>query len=1024
MFCAVLCLVGCKPAATGPENSGPYAKIVDEGQLIQNFEATPVTKEVDIESNVYLSVTSADAWCDAKIFRRDKIQTIHITPTTNTDLASRKGALVTVTGEGVDPIVITVNQLGEAPDILVNHTKIEMDQYGGYATLEITTNIETALVKPEWVVEAPVASKTMVKTSTRYKLGMLNADEDNRTGEIVISASGVHEGLVAAVTVPVILQRSGAPVPIPPPSGGDFPDIVKLKLTNPVLAEGRYNIANAAQGAGAPIDGNKAGSGNSIFHSPFAAAIGTDNPPLAAGEIVALEYEFEDKNSNVNFVVLTTRTGNNGNFEKGKILFKTAASPDAWVEATVIDRPKPTPETDYRYDFQDPIKQPTHIRLEMEAIISPTASEAANGVHYVCLAEMEVFQDASIGALDKYLNTFTDVSISQLKDGMSMAEIREIDNPTIRGIGMQLYEGTYPSKFRIHNVEPLRPVADLAKELMTSSYNQFENPTGIFYKKDMEAIVFVGPTNGEKVSINVVDFNTDKQPRSSYALAEGINKVKITGDGNVYISYFTPDYATAKPITVHLVNGDVTGYFDVERDNNSDWVTMLQNAVSPIMDIKGKYVNAAFQVEKFRKFCPSNGLELAQLYDKIVWEEWQMMGLVKHNRVPKNNMFMYVSTDASTAAAGGMGAMFPPAWGEGAGTEVLTSIKNMTESSWVIGHELGHVNQTRRGFKFAGMDEVTNNVLASWVQYALDKDTRRLENMDRRLFATNNGAATPHYTMSPFNMMLNNSMIRGDLWIHTEGQLRKETIVPGTVPSTDGGDFFARMIPYYQYWMYFGVAKGLEGGYAFADVFEKVRTESGTLNQSNNGDDTPHYVNMLIWMAQVANADLTPYYTKFRMLEPRHYAYGSYGSAPILNITQTDIDKIKAACGALPKLDVALEYINQNNYALFQTKPAVIGTLGQGVSNYADPNGATGAKVIDHAVWKNAVGFEVFQGGKMVYAAISGTGNTAAKDANKTVVLYPTGATAIKAVAADGTRTICFGAAGGNSAGGFEPGTL
>lgn len=533
MFCAVLCLVGCKPAATGPENSGPYAKIVDEGQLIQNFEATPVTKEVDIESNVYLSVTSAEDWCDAKIFRRDKIQTIHITPTTNTDLVSRKGALVTVTGEGVDPIVITVNQLGEAPDILVNHSKIEMDQYGGYATLEITTNIETALVKPEWVAEAPVASKTMVKTSTRYKLGMLNADEDNRTGEIVISAAGAHEGLVPAVVIPVILQRSGAPVPIPPPSGGDFPDIVKLKLQDGVLAEGRYNIANAAQGPAGAIDGSK--TAPNIFHSPFAAALGTDNPPLSAGEKVALEYEFADKNANVNYVVITTRNGSTGNFEKGKILFKTAAKPDEWVLATEIDRPKPTPETDYRYDFEVPIKQPTHIRLEMEAIISSKADEALLGVHYVCLAEMEVFQDASIGALDKYLNTFTDVSISKLKDGISMADVREIENPTIRGIGIQLANKTYPEA-RVYSVVPTATKTNI--------------PTSLTFIKNEEVMVFVGPIpEGQTITFSIGSAN--------FVLAEGINKLDVNKvvAGKGVLTYYTPDFATTAPVNVNFVMG-------------------------------------------------------------------------------------------------------------------------------------------------------------------------------------------------------------------------------------------------------------------------------------------------------------------------------------------------------------------------------------------------------------------------------------------------------------------------------------
>lgn len=44
-----------------------------------------------------------------------------------------------------------------------------------------------------------------------------------------------------------------------------------------------------------------------------------------------------------------------------------------------------------------------------------------------------------------------------------------------------------------------------------------------------------------------------------------------------------------------------------------------------------------------------------------------------------------------------------------------------------LGHELGHVNQVRPGFKWASSSEVTNDVCSAWVQYTFTPQRLRLE---------------------------------------------------------------------------------------------------------------------------------------------------------------------------------------------------------------------------------------------------------------------------------------------------------
>ena len=45
------------------------------------------------------------------------------------------------------------------------------------------------------------------------------------------------------------------------------------------------------------------------------------------------------------------------------------------------------------------------------------------------------------------------------------------------------------------------------------------------------------------------------------------------------------------------MTGKVNGYFDTTRgDTNKDWVRLLDQAVSPIMDARGKYIQVAYPV--------------------------------------------------------------------------------------------------------------------------------------------------------------------------------------------------------------------------------------------------------------------------------------------------------------------------------------------------------------------------------------------------------------------------------------------
>ena len=58
--------------------------------------------------------------------------------------------------------------------------------------------------------------------------------------------------------------------------------------------------------------------------------------------------------------------------------------------------------------------------------------------------------------------------------------------------------------------------------------------------------------------------------------------------------------------------------------------------------------------------------------------------------------------------------------------EVFCSEDGFRRRLWVLGHEVGHVNQTRPGLKWHGTTEVTNNIYALYNQKMVHGEARRL----------------------------------------------------------------------------------------------------------------------------------------------------------------------------------------------------------------------------------------------------------------------------------------------------------
>ena len=125
---------------------------------------------------------------------------------------------------------------------------------------------------------------------------------------------------------------------------------------------------------------------------------------------------------------------------------------------------------------------------------------------------------------------FTDAFFLRLKPGINSARVEAITNPVLKQIAVDLLAGRLNPADRGRACQPFEPVDSLAKRLKTSTYSQFENPTGIFFEAGDAAVVSVGPTNGQNIALRVHDFGRRGSDRS-YPLKSGVNVIRIAAGG-------------------------------------------------------------------------------------------------------------------------------------------------------------------------------------------------------------------------------------------------------------------------------------------------------------------------------------------------------------------------------------------------------------------------------------------------------------------------------------------------------------
>lgn len=813
----------------------------------------------------------------------------------------------------------TIRQLGALPTILVNKSELSIGAEGGALDFVITTNVsDYELRLPEWIKQPearsvmrdiPVALRAEPNTSGSTRGDNIEIVERGATGREAVRAS--------LSVLQLSAEGAGATA-----TGAD------LRVP---IARGEATSVESGYGIERAFDGNR----QTYYHSNR-----TNTDPKRQVDIenyfpITLTFELARPES-LDYMLLLSPPQSIGSRIKTTELYYSTDGKEykSLGEYSLEEGDEPT-----RVSLAGTNKERiTHIRLRV-------LSGHGAGQGFAALAELELYRH-SPNRFDP-LTLFTDQSCSELRAGVQRQTIESCPDKLYRDIAMALHEGRYQSEFRIGSYRAYpNSFTHLASNKMQFAYSQLDNPTGIAVEAGEELKVLVGDTWGhESLALRVVDYYQGGQEdgvsqSKTYLLSQGLNSIKMSAPGLVYVSYIkrTIEEATsAKPIKIHFVSGTVNGYFDAQsKQHQGRWQELLGRAKHRYFDLLGRKAHLVFPVAVYRKATP-DGQELAGLYDSIVQAQQELHGLVRYGRTYSNRLlysptyrkgsYMYATHEHTAYVEGTLHHIADP-----------VSLRN---GVWGPAHETGHVHQTVPGVLWQGLTECTVNIPTLYVQTAILGRESRLQS-------------------EPSGQSGHNSYTGAFTHI----------IARKAAHATDES-VFRKLVPFWQLQLYFGNVLGRsphlrpdKGGF-YPELYEYCRTHPSIVRQGAMTEDRAFNGACqleFVYMASVVSGyDLVDFFEKWGFLRPVSALIKDYDQEWLV-VTQPQIDALKRRIAAerlRPLGKVPIEYITDRNTELFRQPRAIVEGTAKRVGNEVSFSG-----------WRNVVAFEVLdERGQLVFVS-------------------------------------------------------
>ncbi|NKI25409.1 hypothetical protein HCG49_02405 [Arenibacter sp. 6A1] len=497
---------------------------------------------------------------------------------------------------------------------------------------------------------------------------------------------------------------------------------------------------------------------------------------------------------------------------------------------------------------------------------------------------------------------YTDLSVFEtpmalsLKKKVKKRDIASIKNERLRATAEALYAHEYDANFRMANYDAYLSPTVLGQQLMIGDgYSKYENITGIYVPTGKQLVLVDGIAEDTEVGLVIVNWNRrapegidpTKDPagwgiqKKEFRLQNGVNIVNVTDfDGLAYIDYFSDEPENEDTIQVHFPSAPVNGYFDSATDTDADWNNLVDNAVYPIVDARGKHIQIAYPAADIKKYAYNRGMELINNYDSLVYRQHRILGLTKYNKVPKNHILARVNYNYYMFRDGDGVAYMGTDPGNAMAMVVDPSRVIVGDPCWGFSHEVGHVHQLRPYFNWGGLGEVSNNIFSLYVTTSYGNKSR-ISNQD-------------NYKKS------------------------RESIIDGKISYLQDGDVFNRVVPFWQLQLYFaGIGENPD---FYPDLFEAFR-QQGEAKREKNGsprraggwgdrgnDPAKHQLNFVKTACEVSKTDLTDFFDLYGFFYVGEFDYSDYGNYSY-KMTQEMVDACKAEIKAMnlpkPTIDIS-----------------------------------------------------------------------------------------------------------------------
>lgn len=898
---------------------------------VVDFKADASTQNVTVTSNISnWTATSAADWCT--VIPQGK--SLRISVTSNDEAAVRE-TTVTLNFAG-EKKTFTVRQLGQDPAILIDQQIFEVAAAGGQVSFNVTANVDVAVTLPDWVTSTQ--SRAFTTTAHTYYVKATNSTEVRSANIEVYDATASDPTTAVKAYVAISQKGIGNYNSV---GANEIPEDIKLKV-----ASGTATSSQSGYGIEKSFDGDY----DSHYHSLWNNGASDYFP-------ITLTYNLEQAEDLSYIVYHPRKTQSNGIFKEVEIQY----SEDGTTFTKLMDKNFAESNSAVRINLDNVVKAKS-VRFIVK-------KGYGDNQGFASCAEMEFYGVNPESFVPTTL--FKDETCSELKDGITEAEIQACKVTFFRNLAFHMFLNKYDKEFRVAEFKAYPHPSIRSTECKTQPFSLMDNATGISVQEGEQLVVCVGDTYGfEGLSLRVQNLDTPgadgfNTGTETYPLNKGVNKLTMRKKGLAYVMYHLPtiDAAkNAKAIKIHFASGTVNGYYDSQKpEHQGRWNELLEKATDKYFDVLGKYAHLTFPTYRFRTHTKDLDA-LINAYDKIVNSEMELLGLYKYDRVYLNRHYLHVIYTAY---------MYATAYHTAYNDDTLESLADDTkiaEHCWGPAHEIGHCNQTRPGVMWHGMTEVTTNIMSEYIQTTVFGQPSRLHTEHMGDYGNRYGKA------------------------FTE-------IMAGNIAFANSADVFCQLVSFWQLELYFGKVLGLtptkqndKGGF-YPEVYEYFRTHASPSTPGEQQLDFAYVV------SQVAKKDMTHFFEKWGYFKTVDKEIDDYGKRqftitdPMITATRNKISNLGYAALTEP-----IEYITDGNYELFKTKPAVV----QGSVTYSYTGGKD--KLV-FSGWQNVVAFEIFdEAGTTLISVLDPTypngssgftipGTTAARKFT------------VKAVAANGTRT-------------------